>query len=108
MTLQTEPQYKLRMPLELKDKIKSSAENKNRSMNADIVARLEQTFKQEDSSETPSASNALIITAMYQTLREEGYTHDKAEQVITDSVKKLLDMDFIKKNYNNAVDRDKD
>lgn len=105
MTIQTEPQYKLRMPHELRDKIKSSAENKNRSMNADIVARLEQTFKEEEST-TPSTSNVLIVTAVYQTLREEGYTHEKAEQVITDSVKKLLDMDFIKKNYNNAVDKD--
>lgn len=104
MTIQTEPQYKLRMPHELRDKIKSSAEKKNRSMNADIVARLEQTFKEE--STTPSTSNVLIVTAVYQTLREEGYTHEKAEQVITDSVKKLLDMDFIKKNYNNAVDKD--
>ncbi|MGP4904782.1 Arc family DNA-binding protein [Psychrobacter faecalis] len=105
MTIQTEPQYKLRMPHELRDKIKSSAEKKNRSMNADIVARLEQTFKEEEST-TPSTSNVLIVTAVYQTLREEGYTHEKAEQVITDSVKKLLDMDFIKKNYNNAVDKD--
>ena len=105
MTIQTEPLYKLRMPHELRDKIKSSAEKKNRSMNADIVARLEQTFKEEEST-TPSTSNVLIVTAVYQTLREEGYTHEKAEQVITDSVKKLLDMDFIKKNYNNAVDKD--
>ena len=105
MTIQTEPQYKLRMPHELRDKIKSSAEKKNRSMNADIVARPEQTFKEEEST-TPSTSNVLIVTAVYQTLREEGYTHEKAEQVITDSVKKLLDMDFIKKNYNNAVDKD--
>jgi len=105
MTIQTEPQYKLRMPHELRDKIKSSAEKKNRSMNADIVARLEQTFKEEEST-TPSTSNVLIVTAVYQILREEGYTHEKAEQVITDSVKKLLDMDFIKKNYNNAVDKD--
>lgn len=105
MTIQTEPQYKLRMPHELRDKIKSSAENKNRSMNADIVARLEQTFKEEEST-TPSTSNVLIVTAVYQTLREEGYTHEKAEQVITDSVKKLLDMDFIKRNYNNAVAKD--
>ena len=106
MTIQTEPQYKLRMPHELRDKIKASAEKKNRSMNADIVARVEKTFRQDESSDMPSASNALIITAMYQTLREEGYTHEKAEQVITDSVKKLLDMDFIKNNYNNAVDKD--
>lgn len=105
MTIQTEPQYKLRMPHELRDKIKSSAEKKNRSMNADIVARLEQTFKEEEST-TPSTSNVLIVTAVYQTLREEGYTHEKAEQVITDSVKKLLDMDFIKRNYNNAVAKD--
>ena len=105
MTIQTEPQYKLRMPHELRDKIKSSAEKKNRSMNADIVARLEQTFKEEEST-TPSTSNVLIVTAVYQTLREEGYTHEKAEQVITESDKKLLDMDFIKKNYNNAVPKD--
>lgn len=105
MSHQKDPQFKLRIPEGLKEKVRISSENHNRTMTADIIARVEQTFKQEDNSLLPSASNALIITAMYQTLREEGYTHDKAEQVITDSVKKLLDMDFIKKNYNNAVDK---
>lgn len=38
-------EYKTRMPQELKDKIVESAEVHNRSLNADIVARLEQTFK---------------------------------------------------------------
>lgn len=37
-------EYKVRMPQELKDKIAASAKELNRSMNADIVARLEQTF----------------------------------------------------------------
>ncbi|QNH52463.1 Arc family DNA-binding protein [Acinetobacter venetianus] len=37
-------EYKVRMPQELKDKIAESAKELNRSMNADIVARLEQTF----------------------------------------------------------------
>lgn len=102
MTNKRPPDFRVRIPEDLKEKIRVSADNHNRSMGSDIVARVEQTFKQEESSDMPSASNVLIVSAMYQTLREEGYTHEKAEQVVTDSVKKLLDMDFIKKNYNNA------
>lgn len=37
-------QYQLRLPEELRDKIKESASTHNRSMNADIVARLSHTF----------------------------------------------------------------
>lgn len=40
----TTVQYQLRLPEELRDKIKESAKNHNRSMNADIVARLEDSF----------------------------------------------------------------
>lgn len=98
------PDFRIRISPELKEKVRISSEKHNRSMGADIIARVEQTFKHEES-EAPSASNVLIISAMYQTLREEGYTHEKAEQVVIDSVKKLVDMDFIKKNFNNAVDR---
>lgn len=36
--------YNLRLPPELKDKIAESAKEHNRSMNADIVARLEDSF----------------------------------------------------------------
>lgn len=38
-------QYNLRWPDELKEKIAQSAKEHNRSMNADIVARLEQSFE---------------------------------------------------------------
>jgi hypothetical protein len=41
---QTDPQYKLRWSEELRDKIQESAKQHNRSMNADIVARLEESF----------------------------------------------------------------
>lgn len=41
---QTDPQYKLRWPLELKEKIAQSAKEHNRSMNADIVARLQDSL----------------------------------------------------------------
>ena len=44
---QTDPQYKLRLPLELKEKIADSAKHHNRSMNADIVARLEKSFSEQ-------------------------------------------------------------
>lgn len=40
-------EYKVRMPQELKDKIAESAKELNRSMNADIVARLEESFEQK-------------------------------------------------------------
>lgn len=38
-------EYKMRMSQELKDKVAESAKELNRSMNADIVARLEQSFE---------------------------------------------------------------
>lgn len=41
-------EYKVRMPQELKDKIAESAKELNRSMNADIVARLEESFAIEE------------------------------------------------------------
>ncbi|WP_228144774.1 Arc family DNA-binding protein [Acinetobacter sp. ANC 5600] len=37
-------EYKMRMTQDLKDKIVESAKEHNRSMNADIVARLEESF----------------------------------------------------------------
>lgn len=43
--------YNLRLPPELKDKIAESAKELNRSMNADIVARLEQSFEKPITSE---------------------------------------------------------
>jgi hypothetical protein len=41
---QRDPQYKLRWSEDLRQKIAQSAKEHNRSMNADIVARLEQSF----------------------------------------------------------------
>lgn len=42
------PQYKLRMPPELKDEISKLAEQNGRSMNAEIIARLEQSIVNEE------------------------------------------------------------
>lgn len=41
-------EYKMRMTQDLKEKIVASAKEHNRSMNADIVARLEQSFSSDE------------------------------------------------------------
>ena len=41
-------QYQLRMTEEMREKIKQSAEQNNRSMNAEIISRLEESFRLED------------------------------------------------------------
>ena len=43
---------RLRVPPELRDKIAASSEQYNRSMNADMVARVEKTFNKENAHET--------------------------------------------------------
>ena len=52
--------YNLRLPQELKDKIAESAKELNRSMNADIVARLEESFLKNESS-APARSEVKIF-----------------------------------------------
>ena len=47
----TGTQHKLRMPPELKEKLFSSAKEMNRSLNAEIVARLEQSFEHQENSD---------------------------------------------------------
>ena len=54
----TGTQHKLRMPPELKEKLFSSAKDMNRSLNAEIVARLEQSYKKEA---TPNNKNFFIV-----------------------------------------------
>lgn len=41
---QRDPQYKLRWPEDLRDRIMESAKNNNRSINAEICSRLEQSL----------------------------------------------------------------
>ncbi|WCE67978.1 Arc family DNA-binding protein [Sulfitobacter faviae] len=45
---QTDPQFKLRLPADLKDRVQRASERNNRSMNAEIVAALEEKFPKVD------------------------------------------------------------
>jgi DNA anti-recombination protein RmuC len=49
---QRDPQYKLRWSEDLRDKVSQSAKEHNRSMNAEICLRLEQSFETTQSQES--------------------------------------------------------
>ncbi|MEN6404382.1 MAG: Arc family DNA-binding protein [Armatimonadia bacterium] len=46
-----DPQFKLRLPIELRDRIEQAAKESKRSLNAEMVARLEMSFAQEQGME---------------------------------------------------------
>lgn len=57
-----DPQLRIRLPFELKEKIESQAKSNNRSMNAEIVQRLEESFADEiQQDDVISAEDAIRI-----------------------------------------------
>lgn len=59
------PPYGLRMPPDLKERVQKAAEASNRSMNAEIIARLEATFRdQRRLDATQQEEVALILAEM--------------------------------------------
>jgi hypothetical protein len=73
--------YNLRLPQELKDKIAESAKELNRSMNADIVARLEQSFEKPITSEHE-------VNDLRELLKQSIENNKKYFQVIEELLKK--------------------
>lgn len=53
------PDFRVRIPEDLKEKIRASAEEYNRSMGADIIARLEASFV-EDEAQPQAAMNVVF------------------------------------------------
>lgn len=66
---QRDPQYKLRWPDELKEKIAQSAKEHNRSMNADIISRLEDSFKESDDPKTFESLAKIVKETTEETTR---------------------------------------
>lgn len=82
----TTVQYQLRLPQELRDKIKESAGEHNRSMNADIVARLEQSFE--------------AVAALTDLERVD---YEELKQELTQELKR--DMKLITKELSSLIDK---
>lgn len=74
-------QYNLRWSEELKEKIAQSAKEHNRSMNADIVARLEQSFDEPMAFDPTNAEMVTKLVAqsmqgLLVALRDRGVSSD--------------------------------
>ncbi|MEC8055581.1 MAG: Arc family DNA-binding protein [Pseudomonadota bacterium] len=78
------PQYNLRWPEELKEKIAQSAKEHNRSMNADIVARLEQSFENNQSNyiEAFTEASVKVISHVMTSLKESGLSDEQIRFVL--------------------------
>ena len=64
------PQYNLRWPEELRQKVAQSAKEHNRSMNADIVARLEESFEKDDAAEFDKGFVLQVIKSQESTITD--------------------------------------
>lgn len=77
----TGTQHKLRMPPELKEKLFNSAKDMNRSLNAEIVARLEQSFDEPMAFDPTNAEMVTKLVAqsmqgLLVALRDRGVSSD--------------------------------
>lgn len=84
-------EYKMRMTQELKDKIVESAKGHNRSMNADIVARLEKSF---DNIHTIPSD--VMTFEQYKNIMEESM--EKYIKAVHDQSQKEVHQKLIKQN----------
>ena len=87
--------YNLRLPPELKEKIQESAKQLNRSMNADIVARLEQSFEKDDAAEFDKGFVLQVIKSQESTITD-----------LTDQIKHLkMSFDILTKELREKKNR---
>ena len=67
-----DPQINLRIPQELKERVEAAAVNNKRSMNAEIAARLEESFRPTPDEHIVVSSPEALREAMAWALREVG------------------------------------
>ncbi|NUG10193.1 Arc family DNA-binding protein [Acinetobacter seifertii] len=87
---QKEPQYKLRWNEDLRNKVMNSAKANNRSINQEIIVRLEESFNppmefKSDDKEMITKIVALSMQTLLETLHDEGVEDIK----ITNAVSKI-------------------
>lgn len=101
MARSSDVEYKMRMTQDLKDKIVESAKEHNRSMNADIVARLEDSFLRHERSAPPQADLLPHVNYDTATYNEQyDYIAIQAKECSSSSCRDNF-IDYI--NMNNCV-----
>jgi hypothetical protein len=85
---QRDPQYKLRWPEDLRDDVMNAAKQNNRSINQEIIVRLEQSFSQNqnDFNAGYSACMAHMVVATSKVLSEKGIPWDQVQKTLVDVV----------------------
>ena len=83
-------QFPLRLPEGLRDRIKASADRNGRSMNDEIVSRLEQTFLDDDKMDEATTSNQDVYFQGTLLVRE-GMEPQEARRVLTDVVQDAVE-----------------
>lgn len=80
---QTDAQFKIRLPHELKDKIRASADEHNRTMTADIVARLEESFEHQVQLNNDVAAMLAIIQEQHKYIQDKQIRLEQSIQEAT-------------------------
>lgn len=81
-----DPQMKIRLPADLKDQIEASAKEVGRSMNAEIVARLQESFHVHGSG---SVSMKMTAQGEGHVNSDSGFTDELADKVAARLVKMI-------------------
>lgn len=68
-----DPQFKLRVSPELRDEIERAAKANNRSMNAEIVARLQSSFSQDVAQPDLSKICEVVREAVREELKSQAH-----------------------------------
>lgn len=101
-----DPQMKIRLPADLKDQIETAAKNSGRSMNAEIAARLEQSFKQEQEEFTHAFRSAVLedeIKSLEARLGKKLTASPNADEIADKVVAKLTDR-YTRADFSRAHD----
>lgn len=81
-----DPQLKIRLPLELKEKITQSAADYGRSINSEVVARLEQSFEPE-----VKVSETLEFELMRRSYLDQAQQVKELKEMVEKLIKQLID-----------------
>lgn len=84
-----DPQMKIRFPVDLKDRIEESAKNNARTMNAEIVSRLEASFSASQSQVTQDGLFQYMIQSRIETITNRTETNKIREQLLRSRMETL-------------------
>lgn len=97
MAINRHPDFRVRIPEDLKEKIRASAEEYNRSMGADIIARLEESFKLE----THPNKIPMDISAADDWIEKSGLTPEQMGEVMKQLAFERIEQIINDKNNSN-------